>query len=53
MIQLCGKEILVLVQFFFKSVLEESIFPEEWKKGNAVPVHKKESKNVDKNYRAN
>ena len=32
-------------------MLEESIFPEDWKKSNVVPVHKKESTNLIKKYR--
>ena len=51
MIQLCGKEILLPLQLLFKSMLEEGIFPDDWKKSNVVPVHKKESTNLIKNYR--
>ena len=32
-------------------MLEEGIFPDDWKKRNVAPVHKKESTNVIKNYR--
>ena len=32
-------------------MLEEGIFPEDWKKGNVVPVHKKETKKLIKTYR--
>ena len=35
----------------FKSMLEEGIFLEDWKKSNVVLVHKKESKILIKNYR--
>ena len=45
------KEIVLPLQLLFKSVLEEGIFPEDWKKSNVVPVHKKESKNLTKYYR--
>ena len=51
MIQLCGKEIILPLQLLFKSMLEEGIFPDDWKKSNVVPVHKKESTNLIKNYR--
>ena len=50
MIQLCGKAIILPIQLRFKSMLEEGIFPDDWKKGNVVPVHKKESTNLIKNY---
>ena len=51
MIQLCGKEIILPLQLLFKSMLEEGIFPDEWRKSNVVPVHKKQSTNFMKNYR--
>ena len=51
MIQLCGKKIVLPLQLLFKSMLEEDIFPEDWKKSNVVPAHKKESKNLIKKYR--
>ena len=51
MILLYGKEIMLSVQLLFKLMLKESIFPEGWKKYNVVPVHKKESTNLIKNYR--
>ena len=47
MIQLCGKEIILPLQLLFKSMLE-GIFPDDWKKSNVVPVHKKESTNQTK-----
>ena len=40
MIQLCGKEIVLPLQLLFKSMLEEGIFREDWKKSNVVPVIK-------------
>ena len=51
MIQLCRKEIILPLQLLFKSMLEEGIFPDDWKKSNVVPVHKKESTNLIKSYR--
>ena len=51
MIQLCGKDIILPLQLLFKSMLEEGIFPDDWSKSNVVPVHKKESTNLIKNYR--
>ena len=51
MIQFWGKEIVLPLHLLFKSVLEEGIFPEDWKKGNVVPVHKKEAKKLIKTYR--
>ena len=50
MIQLREK-IVFSLQLLFKSMLQEGIFPENWKKSNTVPVHEKESKNLIKSYR--
>ena len=35
----------------FTSRLETGVFPIHWKKANVVPIHKKESKQLVKNYR--
>ena len=35
----------------FNKALTTSVYPDIWKKGNVVPVHKKDSKNLVKNYR--
>ena len=35
----------------FLSFLEEGVYPDDRKKSNVVPIHKKESKNLIKNYR--
>ena len=32
-------------------MINEGLFPDDWKKSNVVPIHKKESKNLIKNYR--
>ena len=52
MIQLCGKSIAKPLKYLFESSLTAGIFPEDWKKANIIPVHKKESKNCLKNYRS-
>ena len=51
MIQICGKSIVKPLKYLFESSLTAGIFPEDWKKGNIIPVHKNESKNCLKNYR--
>ena len=50
MIQACGKSIALPLKLLFKTILEEGTSPEDWKKSN-VPIHKKESQNLIKNYR--
>ena len=51
MIKLCGKSIVYLLKLIFEASLEGGEFPDYWEKANKVPVHKKEGKNLVKNYR--
>ena len=51
MIQLCGDSIIPPLKLIFDSSLRLGQFPDSWKRGNIIPVHKKESKNLTKNYR--
>ena len=46
MIKTCGDSINFLLKLIFKSMINEGVIPEEWKKINPVPIHKKESKNL-------
>ena len=50
----CGLKLVVItfpLKLIFKSMINEGVFPDDWKKSNVVPIHKKESKNLIKNYR--
>ena len=51
MIKICEKTIIRPLTIIFKKAITTGIYPESWKRGNIVPVHKKESKNLVKNYR--
>ena len=51
MIKICCESLTVSLRIKFKQSLKEGRFPEIWKKVNVVPVHKKEDKNLLKNYR--
>ena len=51
MIKLRGKSITYSLKLIFEVSLQEGTFPSCWKKANVVPVHKKEDKNLLKNYR--
>ena len=51
MIKICDDSIILPLAIIFKTALNSGIYPEQWKKANVVPVHKKDSKNLLKNYR--
>ena len=51
MIKACGNSISLPLKLVFNSMINEGVFPEDWKNSNAVPIHKKESKNLIKDYR--
>ena len=50
MIQICGDPIALPLMFVFETTLKEKKFRDIWKKANVVSVHKKEKKNLVKNY---
>ena len=51
MIQVCDDSIILPLEIIFKTALNSGIYPDQWKKANVVPVHKKDSKNLLKSYR--
>ena len=53
MLKLCGEAICRPLNIIFKTYLNTGKFkfPSEWKKGNVVPIHKKDDKQNVKNYR--
>ena len=50
MIKICDSSI-VNPLIIFETCIREGIFPDMWKRSNACPIHKKESKNLKENYR--
>ena len=48
--KVCGSSIYKPLEIIFNQCLETGVFPSEWKKGNIVPIHKKEGKQTLKNY---
>ena len=42
MLQLCGNSICKPLELIFKQAMESGSFPSKWKKGNVVPIHKKD-----------
>ena len=51
MIKMCAVSIVVPLMIIFNKALTTSVYPDIGKRGNVVPVHKKDSKNLMKNYR--
>ena len=51
MIKICDETIALPLKIIFDTALKSGSYPDKWKRANVVPVHKKESKNIFKNYR--
>ena len=51
MLKICCASISKPLEIIFKSCIEKGQFPNEWKKANVVPVHKKGDKQMLRNYR--
>ena len=51
MLKLCSTSICKPLEIIFNRYLETGTFPNDWKKGNVVPVFKKGDKQILKNYR--
>ena len=49
--KICDSSVRRPLQIIQKSCLDRGKFPQEWKKANSVPVHKKNDKQLVKNYR--
>ena len=51
MLKICGSSVCRPLQIIYKPCVDRGKFPQEWKKANVVPVHKKNDKQLVKNYR--
>ena len=51
MIQLCGDSIILPLKIIFENALKTGCFPDSWKKGIIIQVHKKSNKQIVDNYR--
>ena len=52
MLKLCNTSVCKALEIIFNRSLETGTFPNDWKKGNVVPVFKKGDKQILKNYRS-
>ena len=50
MLKMCGNSIYKPLQLIFQSCIKNGKFPSEWKKANAVSVHKNGNKQTLENY---
>ena len=50
MLKICSSSVCRPFKIIYKSCLDKGKFPQEWKKGNVVPVLKKNEKHLVKNY---
>ena len=48
---MCDETIALPLKIIFDIALKSGSYPDKWKRANVVPVHKKENKNILKNYR--
>ena len=51
MVKLCNVTITKPLSIIYKNYRQQGVFPDEWIKGNIIPVHKKDSKQIVDNYR--
>ena len=50
MLKICGKSICRQLELIFNECVSNGGFPSEWKKGNVVPIHKKNERQCLENY---
>ena len=48
---MCRNDLCIPLKLIFENILNTGIFPKQWKKANVTPVHKKDDKQLVKNYR--
>ena len=51
MFKICDSAIVKPLTILFKNLISQGIFPDNWKKSNICPIHKKGDKQIVNNYR--
>lgn len=49
--QLCHDSVIISLTLIFKFSLGQIRFPDTWKMASIIPVHRKEVKNLERNYK--
>ena len=51
MLKICDSAIIELLSILFNNCMNQSMFPDIWKRSNIYPIHKKGGKQIISNYR--
>ena len=51
MLLFCDESVVLPLKIIFRNILQSGVYPDTWKLANVVPIHKKEDKQIIKNYR--
>ena len=51
MLKLCAVETVIPLQIIFQDCINSGIFPDSWKYANVQPIHKKNNRQINSNYR--
>ena len=51
MLKICDETIVLPLQIIYTNCLEKGVYPNLWKRANVLPIHKKGSHQLMKNYR--
>ena len=51
MIKMASDNIAKPISIIYTNCINKGIFPDKWKRANVIPIHKKDKKNIVKNYR--
>ena len=51
MLKICGPSVIKPLSLFLNNCLRDGVFPNDWKKANVIPRHKKRNKQLVSNYR--
>ena len=51
MLKICDEAVVLPLKLIYTNCLEKGVYPNLWKKANILPIHKKESRQLTKDYR--